>query len=83
MSADLRLALPQNARALRQQPVARFLDVGDLVAEMVDAAIRIALEKGGDRRFVTEYAEDSILVLGSSMNTVVTPWAGWSTSPDT
>ena len=39
MGADLRLAIAQYARALRFQLVARGVDVLDLVADMMDAAI--------------------------------------------
>ncbi len=64
VGADLRLALAEHARALRHEPVARFPDVGHLVAEMVDAAIGVALEEGGDRRLVAEHAEQLDLGVG-------------------
>ena len=83
MRADLRAAVAEHARALRREPVARRKDVVDLVAEVVDAAIRVALEKFGDRRILANGSSNSILVLGSVMNTVVTPWSGCGTAADT
>src|SRR3972149_639188 len=57
-------AWPQPARALPPQPVARFPDVGDLVAEMMNPAIGIALEKAGDGGALAEHAEQLDLGVG-------------------
>ena len=64
VGADLRLALAKNPRALRHEPVARFPDVGHLVAEMVDAAVGVAFEESGNRRLVAEHAEQLDLGVG-------------------
>ena len=50
VGADLGLAVAEHPRALRLEPVARRDDVVDLVADMVDAAVGVALEELGDRR---------------------------------
>src|SRR4051794_22154577 len=50
VGADLRLRPAEDAGAGRHQPVARGADVLDLVADVVDAAARAALEEGGDGR---------------------------------
>ena len=76
MGPDLGIALAEHAGAVGDEPVAGGDDVVDLVAEMMDAAVRVALEEGRDGRFVAERPSSSTLVLGSSMNTVVTPCSG-------
>src|SRR3546814_14305947 len=55
--ADGGLAGPEDPRARPDQTVARREDVVDLVAEMVDAAGRAALQKSGYRRGVDERFE--------------------------
>src|SRR5262245_3645967 len=62
--ADLGFALPQHARALRDEPVARGDDVRDLVAEMMNSAIGVPLQKPGDRRALAERAEQLDLGVG-------------------
>jgi 2,3-bisphosphoglycerate-independent phosphoglycerate mutase len=57
MGADLRLAVAEDARASRAQPVARGMDVIDLVADMVDPARGILLEKAPDRGILAEGVE--------------------------
>ncbi len=50
MGADLGFAVAEHARAFRLEAVAGSADVVDLVADVVDAAVRIALQELGDRR---------------------------------
>ena len=83
VGADLRLAVAEHARALGLEPVARRDDVVDLVADVVNAAVGIALEKFRDRRASPSGSSSSILVLGSVMKTVVTPWSGCGTGSET
>ena len=64
MGADLGLAIAKHAGARRDQPVARFQDIGDLIAKMVDAAIRVPLEKARDRRRLAKHAEELDLGVG-------------------
>src|SRR5215471_5226707 len=64
MGADLRLAVAEHARALPLQTVARSDDVVDLVADVVDAAVGIALEKFRDRRALAERLEELDLGVG-------------------
>ena len=73
VSADFRVPVPENARALGLELVASSDDVLDLVAEVVHPAVRIALEKFGDRRVGAERCKSSIFVLGSSTKMTVTP----------
>src|SRR5262245_14122767 len=55
--AGLRRAVAEHPGALSLEPVACRQDVVDLVAQMVDAAVRIALEEFRDRRFRSERLE--------------------------
>src|SRR5690242_8155028 len=55
--ADLRLTRTENACALRSQLIARRFDVGDLIADVMNAAVWIALEKSGDRGLRAERLE--------------------------
>ena len=50
MRANLRLATAQHARALGHEPVAGGQNVVNLVADVVDAAIRVALQELRDGR---------------------------------
>jgi hypothetical protein len=77
VGADLGLAVAEHARAVGLEPVAHRDDVVDLVADVVDAAVGIAVEEFRDRR------GSSILVLGRVMNTVVTPCSACGTAADT
>src|SRR5262245_10483536 len=54
MGARLRLAVAEDAGAGRLQPVARGIDVVDLVADVMDAAGRVLLQEARDRRVVAE-----------------------------
>src|SRR5712675_1628968 len=45
VGADLRIAVAEDARAFRLELVARGQNIVDLVADVVDAAVRIALEE--------------------------------------
>src|SRR5690349_22780033 len=58
VGADLELVTTNHACAFSHQSVTRLFDVWHLVAEMVDAAIWIALEEAGDRRFLAEQTEE-------------------------
>ena len=49
VGADLRLPVAEHARALRLELVARRKNVVDLVADMMDAAVGVAVEEFGDR----------------------------------
>src|SRR5689334_13228630 len=62
--ADLRLAVAEYARTLRLERIARGADVRNLVAEVMDAPIRVTLEKFGDRRVGTERLEQFDLGIG-------------------
>src|SRR5205085_4713878 len=50
VSAQPRLAIAEHSRAFRPQPIPRFDDVVDLVADVMHSASRIAVEKGLYRR---------------------------------
>src|SRR4051812_12487047 len=50
MRSGLRLAVPKYPGAFPDQPVARRENVGHIVADMMDAAVGIALEEFCDRR---------------------------------
>ena len=54
VGADLRLTVAQHARPLRLQGVAGGADIGHLVADVVDAAVGIALEELGDWRIFSQ-----------------------------
>src|SRR5919206_4217247 len=62
--ADLRLAAAQHPRALPGQPVARRADVRDLVADVMDAALRIAPQKTRDGRIGAERLQELDLRVG-------------------
>src|SRR5262249_17410307 len=62
--AGLRRAVAEHAGALPPEPVARRQDVIDLVAQMVDAAVRVALEESRDRRILAERLEQLDLGVG-------------------
>src|SRR5438093_10370763 len=49
VGADLGLPVPQNARATRAQAIARRFDVAHLIADVVNAALRITQQKIGNR----------------------------------
>ena len=50
MRADLGIAVAEHAGASRHQPVAGGDDVVDLIADMMHAAVGVALQKRGDGR---------------------------------
>src|SRR6185369_811258 len=52
--AYLRLAVAEDARTVALERVARGFDVGYLVADMMDAAVRIFVEEFGDGRILAE-----------------------------
>ena len=54
MGADLGRAVAEHARALGFELVACRKDIVDLVADVVDAAVRIALQELGDRLVCAE-----------------------------
>ena len=62
--ADLRLAIAQHPGAGRFERIARGANILDFVADMVDAAVRIAVEEFGDRRGVPERLEQFDLGVG-------------------
>src|SRR5919206_2938476 len=62
--ADLRLAVAQDPRALPGQLLARRADVLDLVADVVDAALRIALEEARNGRIGAERLQELDLGVG-------------------
>ena len=64
MGPDLGLAIAQHPRPARLQPVARRQDVLDLVADMVDAAGRVAGEEGGDGRVGAQRLQQLDLGIG-------------------
>ena len=57
MGADPRLARTEDTGALSLQAVARFKDIPDLVADVMDAARRVLFQKARDRGRVAERAE--------------------------
>src|SRR5262249_31685225 len=57
MRADLTLAIAKHAGALGDNFVGRLFDGRPSETKMRDPAVRIALEKAGDRRVVPEQAE--------------------------
>ena len=62
--ADLRHAVAEHARALLDQGVARRDDIRNVIANVVDAAVRIALKKFGDRRSFAERLDKFDLGIG-------------------
>src|SRR5437763_1631858 len=64
VGADLRFAVAEDARALVLEPVAGGADVVDLVADVMDAAVRIALEELRDRRALPEWRQQLDLRVG-------------------
>ena len=58
MGAELWLAVAEHPRSLGAEAIARRDDVFDLVADMVHAARRIAVEKAAHRRSGTERLEE-------------------------
>ena len=84
MRADLRLAGAEHPGARPSKLVARGEDIGDLVADVMNAAVGVLLEEPGDRRLRRRAARSSsILVLGSMTNTTVTPCSGSASGADT
>ncbi len=81
--ADLGVAVAEHARAFGFQLVAGAKNIVDLVADVMDAAVRIAFEEFGDRRVLAERLEQLDLGVRQVMNTVFTPWSGCGTTPDT
>src|SRR6056297_3047926 len=57
MRADLRLARAEDPRPVFDELVARGMDVRDLVADVVDAAGRVLLEKAVDRAVLSQRVE--------------------------
>jgi hypothetical protein len=49
MSADFRLAVTQDASAFRKEPVARGANVVDFIANVMNTAVGISLQKFRDR----------------------------------
>ena len=64
VGADLRLAVAEHACALRLEPVARGADIVDLLADVVNATIGIALEKFCNGRRLPERLEQFNLGVG-------------------
>src|SRR5262245_25442766 len=64
VGADLRLAVSEHPRTLCLELVPGGADVVDLVADMVDPAVRIALEELRDRRGLSERLEELDLGVG-------------------
>src|SRR5262245_42288080 len=64
MGPDLGLAVSQDASASRLQPVTRDNDVVDLVADMMDTARRILVEKARDRGGITQRRQKLDLRVG-------------------
>src|SRR6266850_5820193 len=64
MSADLRHAVAEDARALADQLVARRDDVGHVIADVMDAAVGVALDEFGDRRSLAERLDELDLGVG-------------------
>jgi len=78
MGTHLGLAVAQHAGAFSLEAVARRDNVVDFVADVVDAAVRVALQEFRDRRG----SKSSIFVFGKVMNTVVTPCSACWTAAD-
>ena len=62
--APTRPSVAENAGPRGQKPVAGGGDVGDLVAEVVDAARRVLGEEGGDRRGLSQRVQQLDLGVG-------------------
>ncbi len=58
MGADLGVAVAQHAGALLFQFITRGQDVVDLVADVMDAAVRKLLQELGDRRVVAQRLQE-------------------------
>src|SRR5438128_10393627 len=57
VSADLRLAIAEDARSVRLEALPYGEDIVDLVAEMVDPAVGVALQEFFDRRGLAQRLE--------------------------
>src|SRR5229473_729532 len=66
VGADLRLPIAQNPRSARLEALARGEDVVDLVAQMVDAAVGIALQEFFERRSGSQRFEQLDLGIGQA-----------------
>src|SRR6516165_136875 len=64
MRADLGLAISEHPSPFLDQGIAGGDDVGDLVADMVDAAVGIALQEFCDRRLVAQRLDELDLGVG-------------------
>src|SRR4051812_7554898 len=64
MGADLGLAIPEHPRPFLDQGVPRGNNIGDLVADMMNTAIGIALEEFRDRRGLAERLDELDLGVG-------------------
>ncbi len=53
VGADFGLTIAEHARALSDQPVARGDDIRHIVADVMDAAVGVALDEFCDRRSLT------------------------------
>jgi hypothetical protein len=58
VGADLRIAVAQHPRTFRDQLVAGRDDVRHFVADMMDAAVGVALNEFRDRRVLTERLDE-------------------------
>src|SRR6185312_3109610 len=64
MGTDTRLAIAQDPRARGFEAIARRLYIRHLIAEMVHAARRAALEKARDRRVLSQRRQQFDLGVG-------------------
>ena len=62
--ADLRIAVTQHASAFRNQRISRGDDLRHLVADVMDAAVRIALDKFRYRLVVAERLDEFDIGVG-------------------
>jgi len=83
MRAKPWLAVAEHPCAFGAEPVARGHDVVDLIADVVNSARRIALEKTAHGEAVPSGSRSSILVFGNSTNTTLTPCTGSAPGSDT
>ena len=74
-------SVAEHARAFGLELIARGEYVIDLVAQMVHAAFRIALQELAIGELAPKGSSNSIFALGSSTNTTVTPWSGRAWGP--